>query len=118
MNEPSFQSRSEAGLRPEERSMALLAHLGALAGTVVGFGHILVPLVVWLVKKDESEFVRRNALESLNFQISMTIWVAISSALTVVRSKLPTVLDSSERYSISSERPASSLPARAAELYV
>jgi len=94
MTEPSFESEPAApeptaGPKPDERNMALLAHLGALAGYVVGFGHILVPLVVWLVKKDESEFVRANALESLNFQISMTIWIGISVVLTVVLIGIP-----------------------------
>ena len=84
MTEPSFDSDPKAALRPDERNLALVSHLGALAGSLVGFGHIVVPLVIWLLKKDESEFVRENALESLNFQISMTIWFVISGVLTVI----------------------------------
>ncbi len=73
----------------DERNIALLAHLGALAGYLIGFGHILVPLVIWLVKKDESEFIRRNAVESLNFQISMTLWFLIATALVFVLIGIP-----------------------------
>jgi uncharacterized Tic20 family protein len=49
-------------------------------------GNILAPLVVWLIKREESEFVRRQALESLNFQISMTIYALAAAlfALTVI----------------------------------
>ena len=89
MTEPTFQSSSTPDLRPDERNLALLSHLGALAGSLVGFGHILVPLVIWILKKDESEFVRLNALESLNFQISMTLWFMASGLLTFILIGIP-----------------------------
>ena len=64
-----------AGPQGTEKSWAVAAHLASVAGWIgIPFGHILAPLVVWLVKKDESEFVRSQAIESLNFQISMTIY--------------------------------------------
>lgn len=92
MTEPTFESEPKPGLKPDERNLALLSHLGTLAGYMVGFGHIAVPLVIWLMKKDESEFVRENALESLNFQISMTIWLVISAILTVVLIGIPMLI--------------------------
>ena len=51
----------------DERSMALLCHLG---GALLGF---LVPLIVWLVKKDQSRFVDDQGKEALNFQLTMLI---------------------------------------------
>ncbi len=83
MTEPGYDAGSPAP-SSDERNLALLAHLGALAGYLVGFGHIVVPLVIWLMKRDESRFVGENALESLNFQISMTLWLVISGVLTIV----------------------------------
>jgi uncharacterized Tic20 family protein len=71
----------------EEKSWAVAAHLASVAGWVgVPFGHILAPLVVLLVKKDESPFVRSQAIESLNFQLSMTIYAvaALALAITVI----------------------------------
>ncbi len=54
---------------------AMLCHLTALS-TYIGipFGHIIAPLVIWLIKKDEFPFVDEQGKESLNFQISMTIY--------------------------------------------
>lgn len=72
---------------PTEKNWAVAAHLASVAGWVgIPFGHILAPLIVWLVKKDESEFVRGQAIESLNFQISMTIYAVLAGilALTVI----------------------------------
>lgn len=53
----------------DEKNIALLSHILTL---VVGF---IAPLVIYLVKKDESEFVKTHAKESLNFQISIFIYV-------------------------------------------
>lgn len=92
MSEPSFESETANAPSPDERNMALLAHIGTLAGYMIGFGHIIVPLVIWLMKRDESDFVRRNALESLNFQISMTIWLGISLALSFVLIGIPMLI--------------------------
>lgn len=52
----------------------MLSHLSALAGLIIPFGNIIGPLVVWLVKKDEMPIVNEYGKESLNFQISMTIY--------------------------------------------
>jgi uncharacterized Tic20 family protein len=51
----------------DERTMAILSHVLCF---VVGFW---APLIIYLVKKDESKFVAEHAKESLNFQITCTI---------------------------------------------
>ena len=64
----------------QERTMAMLCHLLAFAGLVVPpFGHILGPLIVWLMKKDTSELVNDQGKESLNFQISLTIYGLVAT---------------------------------------
>jgi len=63
----------------------MLCHLIALCGFIgIPFGHILGPLVVWLIKRDEYAFVNEQGKESLNFQISMAIYVVISGILCLV----------------------------------
>jgi len=68
----------------EERTYAMFCHLGALSGFVVPFGNIIVPLVLWLIKKDSSPFIDLNGRESLNFQISMLIYSLISVVLILI----------------------------------
>ena len=51
----------------DECNMAMLAHL---LGIFTGF---LGALLLWLMKKDSSEFVGEQAKEALNFQITMVI---------------------------------------------
>jgi uncharacterized Tic20 family protein len=68
----------------QERNWGMACHLAALSGFVFPFGHIIGPLVVWLIKKDESEFVDDQGKESLNFQISVTIYLVIAAILILV----------------------------------
>jgi uncharacterized Tic20 family protein len=66
-----------------ERTWALFCHLGAFAGYVFPFGHIITPLIIWLVKKKEFPLVDDQGRESLNFQISITIYFLVAALLTI-----------------------------------
>ena len=68
----------------EERTWAMITHLSAFAGHIFPFAHIIAPLVVWLIKKDESAFVNEQGKEAINAQISFTIYFAISVALCLL----------------------------------
>ena len=59
-----------------ERNWAVFCHLGGFALYVLPFvlGNVLVPLVLWLMKRNESAYVDEHGREALNFQISMTIY--------------------------------------------
>jgi uncharacterized Tic20 family protein len=73
---PPVQAPSAAGYVPssEEKTTGMFCHLAALAGYVgVPFGCILGPLVVWLIRRDQSPFVDDHGRESLNFQITVLI---------------------------------------------
>jgi uncharacterized Tic20 family protein len=57
----------------------MLCHLTALCWLVgVPFGHLLGPLVVWLLKRNEYPNVEEQGKESLNFQISFTIYAVVA----------------------------------------
>ena len=74
-------------LTPEnERLWATLTHVSALIGIVVGVGTIgwLGPLIIFLVLKDRSPFVREHAATTLNFQITMAIAAIVAVFLWIV----------------------------------
>lgn len=73
------------GLAPtsEERNWAMAAHLGSFVAAYPALG-LLAPLTVLLVKGNASPFVRRHAVESLNFQITTLIWAGIGFVLVVL----------------------------------
>ena len=51
----------------DEKTLALLSHVLTFVFP------ILAPLIIYLIKKDESSFVAYHAKESLNFQITLFI---------------------------------------------
>jgi uncharacterized Tic20 family protein len=82
VNEPSAAGGTEP---PEARTFAMLCHLSALSGLIgIPFGHIIGPLVFWLVKREEFPLVNDQGKEALNFQISMTIYAAVGMVLSMV----------------------------------
>lgn len=67
---------------PQARTWGMLCHLTALSGFVgVPFGHIVGPLVCWLVKGKEHPFVDSQGKEALNFQISFSIYGLVAFVL-------------------------------------
>lgn len=62
---------------PSIRTWTVLCHLSALAGFIIpAAGHLVGPLIVWLLKRDDSREIDEHGKESLNFQISMFIYTA------------------------------------------
>ncbi|MFC2087972.1 DUF4870 domain-containing protein [Calditrichota bacterium] len=81
------QNESNNNVTPDnkdEKLWAMLCHLSALAGFVFPFGNIIAPLIIWVVKKDEFLLVADQGKESLNFQISLTIYIIAAVVLIFV----------------------------------
>jgi len=76
----------------DERIWATLCHLGAFVGFVFPLGNIIGPLVFWILKKDQMPLVDVNGKESLNFQISMTIYIIIAAILVIVLIGIPLLI--------------------------
>ena len=67
------------------RTWTALCHASALLGVLVHFpGHLLGPLIVWLVKRDESPEIDAHGKEALNFQISMLIYNLVAAIFCLV----------------------------------
>ena len=62
----------------DERNVGLLTHI---LGIVTGF---LGPLIVWLLKKDESAYIDDQAKDALNFKITMLFVYLAAGVLTCV----------------------------------
>ena len=64
-------------------TMSTLCHLSAFASFIVPLGNIIGPLVIWLLRKDDLPQVDMHGTAALNFNISITIYAAISIAISV-----------------------------------
>ena len=63
-------------LSSDDKIWAIFCHLSLLLG--IGF---LLPLVVWLAKRDDSPAVAAHAREALNFHLSLYIYGFVSAVL-------------------------------------
>ena len=80
MAENSFLGTEETPLVPptsDEKTMALLSHVLTFVAS------FLAPLIIYVVKKDESAFVSSHAKESLNFQITVVL-IIIVLCITII----------------------------------
>ncbi len=62
----------------DDRILATMIYVISFFTTFIG------PLVIWLLKKDESEFIDHHGREYFNFLISITIYSIIGGILVLV----------------------------------
>ena len=71
----------------DEKNLGLIMHVLSL----VGFS-LIGPLIVWLVKKDESAFINAQGRELLNFQLSFLIYAIVCIPLCFVLIGIPLLI--------------------------
>nr|WP_263326100.1 DUF4870 domain-containing protein [Neobacillus sp. Marseille-Q6967] len=65
-------------IKSEERTLAAVLYVVSLFAPIVG------PLIIWLIKKDESSFINYHGREYFNFFISYTVYSIISGILILL----------------------------------
>lgn len=64
---PDNTTDDSSNASKDARTMALLAHILGI------FTSFIVPLIIWLIKKDDDAFIADQAKEALNFHITVII---------------------------------------------
>ena len=78
--QPDYLGTEQSPVIPptsDEKTLALLSHV------LTFIFPVLAPLIIYLIKKDESSFVAYHAKESLNFQITIFI-ISFALVITVI----------------------------------
>jgi len=68
----------------EDKQLLVITHLSQLLDFVTGIGGFIVPLVLWLVKKDEVYKMNEQGKAIINFRISMFIYILICIPLIIL----------------------------------
>lgn len=68
----------QTGTTKDDRLFGMLIYLSSF---IVGF---FGPLLIWLIKREDSQFVDRVGKDYLNFFVSYTIWTIISTILCII----------------------------------
>lgn len=71
----------------EEKNWGIFISLSGIIGLSIlpPVGNIIAPLVLWLIKRNESSFVDRQGKEALNFQITISIVKVALNLITAIR---------------------------------
>lgn len=88
VEEATFEPVSSTQTEPSrsDRQWAMGCHLIALCGVVVPVpsANLLGPLILWLLKREDSAFIDDQGKESLNFQISLFIYLMACLMLSFI----------------------------------
>lgn len=79
-------------LSDTERNWAMFCHLSAFASFFFPFGGIIGPIICWLSKRDESMWVNINGRNSLNFQLSMLLYMVLALPLILIIIGIPIII--------------------------
>ncbi len=91
----------QAAATPEEqaaaserqtRQWAMFLHLSLLAGILVPFAGLLLPIVIWVIKKDELPGIDPHGKMIVNWIISCVIYGVVSGLLILVIVGIPLLL--------------------------
>lgn len=83
---PTDAPAGTVGVTPDDRNWAMVAHLSGLVSAGLGGLIFIGPLVLWLIKKDDSRYLAHHTSEALNFNLSMALYTVLSFvvALTII----------------------------------
>ncbi len=90
-----FENESNPNFKPwgmEVNAYCMLMHLSSLAGFVVPFLGLALPIVMWATNKDESPMIDKQGKIILNWIITATILAIIGVILIVVLIGIPILL--------------------------
>lgn len=85
---------------PEERTWGMLAHLSSVIAILLGGLSFLGPLLVWIIKKDQSAFVADQGKEALNFQIAVLLANLVCGATCILVVLIPLIFIANIIYSV------------------
>lgn len=67
----------------KDNQLLVLTHLSQFIDLITGIGGFLVPLVIWMTKKDEVIGMDEHGRAILNFRISMFIYLLLCVPLVI-----------------------------------
>ena len=76
---------------PEERGLAAFTHLSGLAGYIIPLGGVIVPIIIWMVKK-ESAVVAGIAKQALLLNVIVFVVFLATAVLWITIILIPLVI--------------------------
>ena len=81
----NMQYQQPASLQtPDQRQMGMFLHLSQLAGFVIPFGGIILPVILWQTQKEKMPALDAHGKMVVNFMLSVLIYAIVSVILMFV----------------------------------
>lgn len=61
----------------KDKQLIVLTHLAQLSTLIIGFGSLIVPLVLWVINKDKVCKMDQHGKQIINFQLSLLVYCLI-----------------------------------------
>ena len=83
--ESSIPPYNASGISQDDKMMAMLAQLLAIVTGFIG------PLIIWLIKKDQSKFVAFHAMQALFFHLALNVVMFVLGITIILALAAPLV---------------------------
>jgi hypothetical protein len=68
----------------QDRQLIVIMHLSQLVTLVIGFGSLIIPLIIWMTNKEKVYEMDAHGKNILNFQISVLMYSLICVPLILL----------------------------------
>jgi hypothetical protein len=76
---------------PSDRGLASLTHLSGLSGYIVPLGGVLVPIIIWIMKKDENPLIAAIAKQAIFLNLIVWLLIGVTAVLWLTLILIPVV---------------------------
>lgn len=70
--------------RADDKKWGMVIHLAALVGLLLPLGVVLGPVLVWLLKRNDSTFLDTQGKNAINFQLTILLVAFVCIILSVL----------------------------------
>ncbi len=70
-------------LTTHQKNLAAIMHLSTFSKFFIPLGNFILPLILWTMNKDKSEFVDQHGKQAINFQLSILLY-AIAAIIIAI----------------------------------
>jgi len=70
-------------LTTHHKNLAAFIHLSTFSKFFIPLGNFILPLVLWTMNKDKSEFVDEHGKQAINFQLSILLYAIAAVVIAI-----------------------------------
>jgi len=71
-------------MKSQNKQLIVITHLAQLISLVIGFGSLIVPLVLWVTQKEKIHQMDAHGKTIINFQLSLIVYCLVCIPLILV----------------------------------